>query len=65
MKDRISDLQEKKKKKNRKKNADETLKIIEKIINYNKDAQKNFQLPSKVDKEKSEPKLEKKTLQRG
>ena len=65
MKDRISDLQEKKKKKNRKKNADYTLKIIEKIINYNKDAQKNFQLPSKVDKEKSEPKLEKKTLQRG
>ena len=26
------------------KNADETLKIIQKILDYNKDAQKNFQL---------------------
>ena len=40
------------------KNADETLNIIKKILNYNKDAQKNFLLASKVDKGKWEPKLE-------
>ena len=39
-----------------KKNVDETLKIIEKILNYNKNAQKYFHLASKVDKGKSEPK---------
>ena len=36
------------------KNADETLEIIKKVLDYNKNAQKNFQLASKVDKEKSE-----------
>ena len=36
-----------------KKNANETLKIIEKILDYNKNAQKNFLLASKVDKGKS------------
>ena len=41
-----------------KKNADETLNIIQKILDYNKDAQKHFQLASKVDKEKSKPKPE-------
>ena len=41
------------------KNADETVDIIKKILDYNKNAQKNFQLASKVDKGKSEPKLEK------
>ena len=41
-----------------KKNVDETLKIIEKILNYNKNAQKYFHLASKVDKGKSEPKKE-------
>ena len=40
----------------KKKNVDETLEIIEKIIDYNKNAQKIFQLASKVDKGKSEPK---------
>ena len=40
----------------KKKNVDETLKIIEKILNYNKNTQKYFQLASKVDKGKSEPK---------
>ena len=40
----------------KKKNADETLEIIKKILDYNKDVQKKFQLASKVDKEKSEPK---------
>ena len=48
-----------------KKNADETLKTIEKILDYNKDSQKNFQLPSKIDKEKSEAKLEKKHCREG
>ena len=38
------------------KNADETLEIIEKILDYNKNAQKFLQLASKVDKGKSEPK---------
>ena len=38
-----------------KRNADETLKIIKKILDYNKNAQKNFLLASKVDKGKSEP----------
>ena len=42
----------KKNERNRKKNknADETLEIIEKILDYNKNAQKYFQLASKVDK---------------
>ena len=35
------------------KNADETLKIIETILDYNKNTQKIFLLPSKVDKGKS------------
>ena len=35
---------------------DEALNIIEKNFDYNKNAQKKFQLASKVDKEKSEPK---------
>ena len=48
---------------NRKKNADETLNIILKILSYNKDAQKKFLLASKVDKGKSEPHL-KRALQR-
>ena len=38
------------------KNVDETLEIIEKILDYNKNAQKFLQLASKVDKGKSEPK---------
>ena len=42
--------------KQRKRNADETLKIIEKILDYNKNAQKNSPLASKVDKGKSGPK---------
>ena len=45
-------------KQKKKKNVDETLKIIVKILNYNKKAQKNFQLASKVDKGKSKPKNE-------
>ena len=41
--------------KQRKRNADETLKIIEKILDCNKNAQKICLLASKVDKGKSEP----------
>ena len=37
---------------------DETLKIIEEILNYNKGAQKLFLVTSKVDKAESEPKPE-------
>ena len=60
IKDRISDLKDRIKTwvKQKKKNADETLNIIQKILDYNKDAQKHFQLASKVDKEKSKPKPE-------
>ena len=39
-------------------NADETLKIIKKVLDYNKNAQKNFPLASKIDKGNSEPKTE-------
>ena len=46
------------------KNADETSKIISKILDYNKNAQKNFQLASKADKGKSEPKLEESIAER-
>ena len=46
------------------KNADETLEIIKEILDYNKNIQKNFQLPSKADKGKSEPKLEKSTSEK-
>ena len=57
IKNKISDLKDRIKKNewNRKKNknADETLKIIEKILDYNKNTQKIFLLPSKVDKGKS------------
>ena len=48
IKDRISDLKDrikeksKTEKKKKKKNANETLNIIKKILDYNKDAQKNI-----------------------
>ena len=45
-------------------NAHETLKIIEKILDYNKNAQKFFQLASKVDKGKSEPNTEESIAER-
>ena len=54
--DRISDLKDK--------NADEKLNIIKKILDYNKDAQKIFQLASKVDKQKSELKFKKSIAER-
>ena len=37
-------------KKKKIRNADETLEIIKRILDYNKDVQQNFQLASKVDK---------------
>ena len=45
-------------------NAHETLKVIEKILDYNKNAQKIFQLASKVDKGKSEPNTEESIAER-
>ena len=56
IKDRISDLKDK--------NADETLNIIKKILDYNKDAQKHFEFASKVDKGKSKPKSEESIAER-
>ena len=58
IKNRISDLKDKIREmsKTEKESVDETLKIIERIVNYNKNAQKNF-LVSKVNKKKSELKL--------
>ena len=61
LKDRIKEMSEKEK---RNKSADETLKIIEEILDYNKGAQKTFSIASKVDKGKSEPKLEESTAKR-
>ena len=54
--DRISDLKDK--------NADEKLKKIKKILDYNKDAQKIFEFASKVDKGKSKPKSEESIAER-
>ena len=56
---RISDLKDNKKNEwNRKKNADETLKIFEETLDYNERPRKIFALASKVDNGKSEPKPE-------
>ena len=54
----------------KKENAHDTLEIIKKILDYNENAQKFVQLPSKVDKGKTEPKTEesiaeKTTLRKG
>ena len=68
IKGRMSDLKDKIKvmseKEKEMKNADETLKILEKILNYNKNIQKIFQSASNVDKKNQNQKL-KKVLQRG
>ena len=68
IKGRMSDLKDKIKvmseKEKEKKNADETLKILEKILNYNKNIQKIFQSASNVNKKNQNQKL-KKVLQRG
>ena len=54
IKNRIKEMSEKEKNKS----ANETLKIIEEILDYNKEAQKTFSIESKVDKRKSELKPE-------
>ena len=51
------------KKEKKKKNADETLEIVRKILDYNKIAQNLFQRASKVDERKSKPKFDKKKNQ--
>ena len=60
IKDRLSDLKDGIEKmsvtEKKHKNANETLNIIKKILDYIKDAQKIFHLVSKVGKRKSEPK---------
>ena len=61
LKDKIEVMSEKEKEK---KNTDETLKILEKILNYNKNIQKIFQSASNVNKKNQNQKL-KKVLQRG
>ena len=60
LKDRIRKMSEKEKKA---KNADETLEIIKKILDYNKEALKIFYHASKVDKKNQNQRL-KKVLQR-
>ena len=68
IKNRISDLEDRIKRMSEKekkdKNADETLEIIEKTLDYNKDAQNYFHRTSKVDKKNQNQGL-KKVLQRG
>ena len=67
MKNRISDLKDRIKKKmneKEKKNVDETLKIMEKILDYNKNAQIFFIVHQKLIKESQNQRL-KKVLQRG
>ena len=50
--------------KKKKKNAKETLEIIDKIIDYNKDAQNFFHRASKVDKKKKKSKIEESIAER-
>ena len=61
IKDRISDLKDKIKEMSEKEKqiADETLNIIKKILDDNKDVQKKFQLASKVDKKNRNRRLKK------
>ena len=61
LKDRIKTMSGKEKKD---KKADEILEIIKKILDCNTDAQNFFHHPSKVDKEKSEPKTEESIAER-
>ena len=65
--DRISDLEDRIKQmsdKEKEKNANETLEIINKILGYNKNAKFFFHCASKVDKKKSEPKIEESIAER-
>ena len=60
LKDRIKEMSETKKKKN----GDTTSKIIEKVLDYKKDAQQIFQHTSKVDKGKPKPEPEESIAER-
>ena len=55
LKDRIKEINEKE---NKNKNVKETLEIITKILDYNKNTPNFFHCSSKVDKRKSKPKIE-------
>ena len=59
LKDRIKERSEKEKE-----CVDKTLRIFEEILDYNKGAQNNFSIASKVDKGKSEPKPEESIAER-
>ena len=61
LKDRIKEMSEKEK---NNKSADETLRIIEEVLEYNKQVQKAFSITSKVDKGKSELKHEESIAER-
>ena len=61
LEDRIKEMNEKEKKN---KNVKETLEIIRKILDYNKNAQNFFHRASKVDKRKSKSKIEESIAER-
>ena len=61
MNNRIKNMSEKEKEE---KNVDEALEIVNKILDYNKEAQNFFHRASKVDKRKSKPKIEKSISER-
>ena len=52
------------KEKKKKKNANQTLAIIEKVLNYNKNSQRFFLVASEADKGKSKPKPEESIAER-
>ena len=61
IKDRLSDLKDRIKEMSETENADETLKIIEEIHDYNKNAQKIFRLHQELIKENQNQNLKKKS----
>ena len=61
IKDRISDLKDRIKEMSETENADETLKIIEEILDYNKNAQKFFWLHQELINENQNQNLKKKS----
>ena len=61
MNDRIKNMSEKEKEE---KNVDEALEIVNKILDYNKEAQNFFHRASKVNKRKSKAKIEKSIAER-
>ena len=65
---KISDLEDRikamSKKEKKRQNSDETLEIIRKILDYNKNATNLFHCASKVDKRKLKPKIEESIAER-